>query len=122
VNSLNFQVAFCLILAASAAFGAEESKKTEKRGIYSGLGYGYGGIGSIGHGSHYSGIGYPSYSSGYHGLGGLGGGYYGHGLSAPYVSHSYASHVPIASIGHYPSYYSSGYHGGFDSHSHGYYH
>jgi hypothetical protein len=84
-----------LILAASAVFGAdvEEPKKTEKRGIFGGIGYGYGGIG---HG-YYGGV-------EHHGLG------HGHVYVAPVVSHSYSS------VGHYP-YYSSGiHHGGYDHH------
>lgn len=75
------KIALCLILAVAAVNGADDVKTTEKRGIYSGLGYGYSGLGygGLSHGGYYGGA--LSHGAGYYGgLGGLGGyhgGYYG---------------------------------------------
>uniref|UniRef100_A0A182Q576 Uncharacterized protein n=1 Tax=Anopheles farauti TaxID=69004 RepID=A0A182Q576_9DIPT len=87
-------IALFVVLAIAAVYGAEESKVTEKRGIYGGLGYGYNGYpGLAGHGY-------------YGGLGGYGG--YGHGLG-------YGS--SLGYYGSYPGYYGShaGYLGGYSA-------
>ncbi|XP_049285305.1 keratin-associated protein 19-2-like [Anopheles funestus] len=88
-------IALFIVLAIAAVYGAEESKVTEKRGIYGGLGYGYNGYPGL------AGAGY------YGGVGGLG---YGHGLG-------YGSHLGY--YGSYPGYYGShsGYLGGYSGYS-----
>ncbi|XP_013191483.1 larval cuticle protein F1-like [Amyelois transitella] len=111
------KAALCVLLLATAVFGAEE-KKTEKRGVL-GLGYGVGAAPLVSHGYYGHGLGLYNHGvglSGYglgHGIygGGLyGGGLYGHGLlghglvghaapiSAPLLSHSYSS--PLLGLGH----------------------
>lgn len=63
------QIALFVILAIAAVYGAEETKTTEKRGIYGGLGYGYPGYGGYYGGlGGYGGLGYGGYhSAGYYG-------------------------------------------------------
>lgn len=74
---LILQIALFVILAIAAVYGAEETKTTEKRGIYGGLGYGYPGYGGLG--GYYGGLG------GYGGYGGLGyGGYHSAGYYGGY--------------------------------------
>ncbi|XP_053669954.1 keratin-associated protein 19-2 [Anopheles nili] len=94
-------IALFIVLAIAAVYGAEESKVTEKRGIYGGLGYGYSGYpGLAGHG-YYGGLG---------GYGGYGG--YANGLG-------YGSHAGY--YGSYPGYYGShsGYLGGYSGYPYG---
>ncbi|XP_053608866.1 glycine-rich protein-like [Plodia interpunctella] len=101
------KAALCVLLLATAVFGAEE-KKTEKRGVL-GLGYGLGAAPLVSHGYYGHGLGLYNHGLGLSGYGlghGLyGGGLLGHGLvhgaplSAPLLSHSVYS-SPLLGLGH----------------------
>lgn len=98
---------FVVALIASAVVADEDVKKTEKRGIYSGLGYGYNtglyspGLYGGGYGSHLGGYSSPLYS--------------GYSSVSVHPSYAYTSGYPYAykSYGGLGSGYASPYVGGY---------